>query len=116
MRFGTAIKASHTFEYWRPIISIDGAGNESIRFEFDSVKTGVLTPQAAGIAQLFTTEQLDIDGEIRSLTDSVGTSVFAMPTGDFEYVMFVATVDPIFDPFGKLVGYKHSLRRSGGTA
>lgn len=103
-------KDNVTFEYWSPTFGQDVNGEITITYSFGGDYSGLLIPKQAGMFQLVTKTQMELDGEVRNVVDSAGTPIFIIGTDP--YVMFVDTVDAILDIYGNLGSWRHNLQRS----
>lgn len=102
------------FEHWTPIVGVDpldptGTNLKITGYNKADDSVGMVIPVQGGFS-LVTRQQMNIDDEVRNIRDRAGQVLTSV--GGATYNMFVSAVEPVLNPFGVVVGYKHSLRRA----
>ena len=99
-----------TFNVWVQVILNDSNG--TVTYQLDRSQNGNL---ASGLTQsyLFTKEPLEIAALIRDVKNPSGDAPFVI--GEDETDMYVNSCDPLLDAFGRLRGYRSTLRRTQPT-
>lgn len=107
MRVTTGFKYNLPFESWVQQIITQGGQQTAVWTKVKDEK-GLLV-QAGGGINLVTAEPLPLNSQVRNLKDAAGKEIFVV---DGEtYPMYVISSDPQFDPFIRIIGWKHMLRR-----
>lgn len=104
MRVSTVFKYTAKFEYWTVIRNSD----TTFSYVKDSDRTGLLVPSGSTI-HLTSDKQMVIGSQVRSLFDRSGVEVTKVV--ETSYPLYVHSAEPQMDPFGSVIGWRHSLRR-----
>ena len=105
MKLTTGFKYNLPFELWTGAINPQ---TNSLVFTKDSDRLGTIVQGAGGI-NLVTADSLPLQAQVRNLLDSEGKPIF-MLNGQ-PYVMYVNTSEPQFDPFMRIIGWRHRVTR-----
>lgn len=104
MKVQAPFRHYHHFELWTPVV-VDATAT----YVKDRDDVGTAIPSSGGYVYLLTKDPLDLGAQVRNLTDRGGAPVFNVAGS--EYTMYVTTAEPSMDPYGFIVGWRHSLRR-----
>lgn len=106
MKVDAVFKFTSTFDLYIPVV--DGQAVNWV-----SIGEGIkcfLVPVSGGTVNLLTHEQLDVGSQVRNVVDRAGNEVFAIQ--DLSYPMYVHSASPQMSPFGIIIGWSHTLRRT----
>lgn len=112
MRADAILKMRDTFDVYFRLINQDTiSGEQVVTWEPESQNNhGLIIPGAQGGMYLMTRAPINLNRAIANVRDRAGTQAFVI---DGEpYVMYVTDLLPQYDPFGFIVGYKHTLKKS----
>lgn len=108
MKVATGFKFNLPFEYWTAVVT-NNNGDNVLTYVKDSDRVGMIVQGGGGI-NLIVENALSIGTQVRHLRDRDGNEIFV--TNGVAYPVYVTGSDPQFDPFMRIVGYKHRLERT----